>query len=190
MAINVRKGERIDLTKTNPGLTKILIGLGWDVNHYDTGHPFDLDVSVAGLDANGKLVNEKEFVFFNNPSNPNGSIKHTGDNRTGEGSGDDEQIYIDLANVPETIQRIEIAVTIYEAEQRDQRFGQVRNAYARVLNQETNEELIYYDLGEGYSRETALVVAAVYRYNGEWKFEAVGAGFEGGLEALVKQYGA
>lgn len=189
MAISLSKGQKVDLTKTNPGLTKVIVGLGWDTNKYDGGKDFDLDSSVFLLSENGKVGADSDFVFYNNITGGNGSVVHTGDNRTGEGSGDDEQISVELTKVPGNTQRIAFAITIHEAEERNQNFGQVSNAYVRILNAATNEELIRYDLGEDFSIETALVVGELYRHNGEWKFNAIGSGFQGGLAALATNFG-
>lgn len=189
MAISLQKGQRVDLTKSNPGLTKIVIGLGWDTNKYDGGKDFDLDSSVFMLNSEGKVIDEKNFVFFNNPQSPDGSVIHTGDNRTGVGEGDDEQIKIDLALVSDNIAKISIAITIYEAMERNQNFGQVSNAYVRVLNEASGEELIRYDLGEDFSIETAVVVGELYRHNSEWKFNAIGSGYQNGLAGLCKDFG-
>ena len=189
MAISLSKGQKVDLTKTNPGLTKVIVGLGWDTNKYDGGKDFDLDTSVFLLGENGKVGLDSDFVFYNNTTGGNGSVVHTGDNRTGEGSGDDEQISVELAKVPASTQRIAFSITIHEAEERSQNFGQVSNAYVRILNAATNEELIRYDLGEDFSIETALVVGEMYRHNGEWKFNAIGSGFQGGLASLATNFG-
>ncbi|MBS4190931.1 TerD family protein [Bacillus sp. FJAT-49705] len=189
MAISLSKGQKVDLTKTNPGLSKVIVGLGWDVNKYDGGHDFDLDSSVFLLGDNGKVTSDIDFVFYNNTNGGNGSVVHTGDNRTGEGEGDDEQVKINLANVPSNIQRITFTITIHEGEARNQNFGQVSNAYARIISEDTGEELIRYDLGEDFSIETALVVGELYRHNGEWKFSANGSGYQGGLAALAKDFG-
>src|SRR5690554_6234076 len=172
MAISLAKGQKVDLTKTNPGLTKVIVGLGWDTNKYDGGHDFDLDASVFLLGDNGKVTTDTDFIFYNNPSGGNGSVVHTGDNRTGEGDGDDEQVEVNLSAVPANIQRVTFTITIHDAEARNQNFGQVSNAYVRVLNADNNNELIRYDLGEDFSIETALVVGELYRHNGEWKFSA------------------
>jgi tellurium resistance protein TerD len=189
MAISLSKGQKVDLTKTNPGLTKVVVGLGWDTNKYDGGKDFDLDSSIFLLGENGKVASESDFVFYNNTSGGNGSVVHTGDNRTGEGEGDDEQVNIDLAGVPANIQRITFTITIHDAEARSQNFGQVSNAYARIFNPENSQELIRYDLGEDFSIETALVVGELYRHNGEWKFSAIGSGYQGGLGALATDFG-
>ncbi|MDP1509989.1 TerD family protein [Paenibacillus sp. CMAA1739] len=189
MAINLSKGQKIDLTKTNPGLSKITVGLGWDTNKYDGGKDFDLDVSVFLANADGKVETEKNFVFFNNPQNENGSVVHTGDNRTGEGDGDDEQIKVDLNNVPANVEKIAFTITIYEAQERSQNFGQVSRAYARIVNEANNEELVRFDLGEDFSIETGVVVGELYRHNGEWKFNAIGSGYQDGLAGLTRDYG-
>lgn len=189
MTINLSKGQRIDLTKTNPGLKKAIIGLGWDTNKYSGGYNFDLDASAFLVGADGKVVNEKDFVFYNNLQGVNGSVIHTGDNRTGEGDGDDEQLVIVFDKVPEHVHKIAITVTIHDALQRAQNFGQVSNAFVRLVNEETNEEVLRYDLAEEFSIETAIVVCEIYRYGGEWKFSAVGSGFQGGLAALCANYG-
>ncbi|AIQ62095.1 chemical-damaging agent resistance protein C [Paenibacillus stellifer] len=189
MAINLSKGQKIDLTKTNPGLSKITVGLGWDTNKYDGGKDFDLDVSVFLADANGKVTRESNFIFFNNRQNENGSVVHTGDNRTGEGEGDDEQIQIDLASVPADVEKIAFTITIYEAEHRNQNFGQVSRSYVRIVNEVNNEELIRFDLGEDFSIETGVVVGELYRHAGEWKFSAIGSGYKDGLAGLTRDYG-
>lgn len=187
MAISLAKGQKIDLTKTNPGLTKLLVGLGWDTNKYDGGSDFDLDASVFLCAGSGKVEKESNFVFFNNPTAP--GVVHTGDNKTGAGDGDDEVIKIELASVESSVDKIDFTVTIHEADTRRQNFGMVSNAYIRVVNADTNEELVRYDLGEDYSVETAVVVGQLYRNGAEWKFNAIGSGFSGGLAALVNNYG-
>lgn len=189
MAINLSKGQKIDLTKTNPGLKNILAGLGWDTNKYDGGKDFDLDTSVFMTGASGKVEQEKNFVFYNNPQDPAGSVVYGGDNRTGDGDGDDETVKIDLSKVPADVEKISFTVTIHEAKERGQNFGQVSNAYIRIVNAENDEELIRYDLGEDFSVETAIVVGELYRHNGEWKFAAVGSGFQDGLAGLCRNFG-
>lgn len=189
MAVNLSKGQKIDLTKGNPGLSKIVVGLGWDINRYDGGYDFDLDAAAFLLGANGKVTSDADFVFYNNLKHPSGSVEHMGDNRTGAGEGDDEQILVDLNAVPASIQKIDFTVTIYEADERQQNFGQVSNAYIHVLDETNSRELIRYDLGEDFSIETAMVVGEIYRYQGEWKFNAIGSGFKGGLRALGLNYG-
>lgn len=189
MAINLQKGQKIDLTKTNPGLTKLVVGLGWDTNKYDGGSDFDLDASVFLLGENGKIESDKDFVFYSNPKHFSEAVIHQGDNRTGEGDGDDEKIDIDLSKVPANVQKISFSVTIYDADSRRQNFGQVSNAYIRIIDEANSTELIRYDLGEDFSIETAVVVADLYRYGSEWKFNAIGSGFQGGLAALCKNFG-
>lgn len=189
MGITLAKGQKVSLTKGNPGLKNILIGLGWDTNKYDGGFDFDLDTAAFLTDENGKVTNDLDFVFYNNLKHSSGSVEHLGDNRTGEGDGDDEQILVDLSKIPSNINKVAFTVTIHEALERRQNFGQVSNSYIRVLNKDTNEELIKYELGEDFSIETAVVVAEIYRHNGEWKFNALGSGFEGGLAALCKNFG-
>ena len=189
MAISLAKGQKVDLTKTNPGLSKILIGLGWDIKRYDGGDQFDLDASAFLLGANGKVPSDDEFIFYNQMKHKSGSVEYMGDNRTGAGEGDDEQIKVDLSKVPEEVQKIDFTVTIHEAEARKQNFGQVENAFIRVVDEANNTELIRYDLGEDFSIETAVVVGELYRHNGEWKFNAIGDGFSGGLAALGKNFG-
>lgn len=189
MAVSLKKGQKVDLTKTNPGLKNILIGLGWDTNKYDGGKDFDLDSSVFLLNGEGKVRSDDDFVFYGNLKHVSGAVEHLGDNLTGAGEGDDEQIKIDLSKVPEGIEKIDFTVTIYEAEERKQNFGQVENAFIRVVNEATGEELIRYDLGEDFSTETAVVIGELYRNKGEWKFNAIGSGFSGGLASLGKNYG-
>lgn len=189
MAINLSKGQKIDLTKTNPGLSKITVGLGWDTNKYDGGKDFDLDVSVFLANANNKVTKETNFIFFNNKQNENGSVVHTGDNRTGEGDGDDEQIQVDLNNIPADVEKVAFTITIYEAEARSQNFGQVSRSYVRIVNDLNNEELIRFDLGEDFSIETGVVVGELYRHGGEWKFNAIGSGYKDGLSGLTRDYG-
>ena len=189
MPINLSKGQKVDLTKKNPGLKKIMVGLGWDVNAFDSGFDFDLDAAAFMLDASGQCPSDKEFVFYGNLVHPSEGVKHMGDNLTGEGEGDDEQILVDLTKVPANIERIAFTVTIYEAEARHQNFGQVSNSYIRLVDETTGTEMIHYDLGEDFSIETAIVVGELYRNNGEWKFNAIGSGFQGGLAALCGHYG-
>ena len=189
MAVSLAKGQKVDLTKTNPGLKEVLIGLGWDTNKYDGGHDFDLDAAAFLLGANGKVTSDADFVFYNNLKHSSGSVEHLGDNLTGAGEGDDEEIKIDLSKVPADIQKIDFTVTIHEADARKQNFGQVENAFIRVVDAASNKELIRYDLGEDFSIETAVVVGELYRHGGEWKFQAIGSGFSGGLAALGKNFG-
>jgi len=189
MAVNLTKGQKVSLTKGNPGLKKITVGLGWDVNRYDGGFDFDLDASAFMLGANGRVPSDGEFIFYGNGTHASGAVVYGGDNRTGEGEGDDEQIFVDLSLVPANIDKIDFTVTIYDADVRRQNFGQVSNAYVRIVDDATGRELIRYDLEEDFSIETALVVGGIYRHNGEWKFNAVGSGYQGGLEALCRSYG-
>lgn len=189
MAVSLKKGQKVDLTKGNAGLTKVLIGLGWDTNKYDGGSDFDLDAAAFLLKGDGKARDDKDFVFYGNLKHTSGALEHLGDNLTGEGDGDDEQIRVDLAAVPADIEKIDFTVTIYEAEERKQNFGQVSNAYIRIVDASNDKELIRFDLGEDFSVETAVVVAELYRHGGEWKFNAIGAGFQGGLQALCKNFG-
>ncbi len=189
MAVSLKKGQKVDLTKTNPGLKEVLIGLGWDTNKYDGGSDFDLDAAAFLLSGAGKANADSDFIFYGNLKHASGAVEHLGDNLTGAGEGDDEQIIVDLSKVPENVEKIDFTVTIYEAEERKQNFGQVENAFIRVVNKATNEELIRYDLGEDFSIETAVVIGELYRNKGEWKFNAIGSGFEGGLAALCKNFG-
>ncbi len=189
MPINLSKGQKVDLTKGNPGLKKIMVGLGWDVNAFDSGADFDLDASAFLVGANGKCPTEKEFIFYGNLIHPSEAVKHMGDNLTGAGEGDDEQIEVDLTKIPANVEKIAFTVTIYDAEVRRQNFGQVSNAFIRIVDEVSGKELIHYDLGEDFSIETAVVVGEMYRHNGEWKFNAIGSGFHGGLAALCGHYG-
>lgn len=189
MAITLSKGQKVSLTKGNPGLKHIVVGLGWDTNKYDGGFDFDLDSAAFLLDENGKVNADTDFIFYNNLKHSSGAVEHLGDNLTGEGDGDDEQVKVDLSLVPQNISKIAFTVTIHEALERRQNFGQVSNSYVRVIDEDTNQELLNYELGEDFSIETAIVVCEIYRHNGEWKFSAVGSGFEGGLEALCRSYG-
>jgi tellurium resistance protein TerD len=189
MAISLQKGQKVDLTKGNPGLKKIVVGLGWDVNKYDGGKDFDLDAAAFMLNLEGKVAEDRNFVFYNNISSPEGSVTHTGDNRSGEGDGDDEQIKVDLSQVPSGVTKISFGITIHEAKERRQNFGQVSNSYVRVLNEESGEEVIRYDLGEDFSVETAIVVGELYRNGAEWKFNAIGSGYQNGLAGLCHDFG-
>lgn len=189
MAITLSKGQKVSLTKGNPVLKHIVVGLGWDTNKYDGGFDFDLDSAAFLLDENGKVNADTDFVFYNNLKHSSGAVEHLGDNLTGEGDGDDEQVKVDLSLVPQNISKIAFTVTIHEALERRQNFGQVSNSYVRVIDEDTNQELLNYELGEDFSIETAIVVCEIYRHNGEWKFNALGSGFEGGLEALCKNFG-
>lgn len=189
MPVSLQKGQKVSLTKGNPGLSKVVVGLGWDVNQFDTGGAFDLDTAAFLLTDAGKVSKSEDFVFYGNLSHPSGSVQHLGDNLTGAGDGDDEQIKINLSLIPENITKIAFSVTIYEAEARHQNFGQVNNAFIRIYNEENGEELLRYDLGEDFSIETAAVFGELYKNNGEWKFNAIGSGYQGGLAALCGNYG-
>lgn len=192
--ISLSKGEKISLTKaaTDLGVTGALdnltIGLGWDVNNF-TGAAFDLDASAFLLAANDKVLNNSGFIFYGQPSDTVGSVKHTGDNKTGEGDGDDEQLKVCLSKVPTEIEKIIFTVTIYECKTRNQTFGQVKNAFIRVVDDNSGREIIRYDLSEDFSTQTALVVGELYRHNGEWKFNAVGSGFPDDLSSFCARYG-
>lgn len=189
MPVRLSKGERVELAKS---LRKLLIGLGWQSRRYYGDYDFDLDASVFLLGANGKVASDDDIVFYGNLKHKSEAVEHMGDNLVGAGDGDEgdqEQIKIDLEKIPETVDKIDFTVTIYDADKRKQKFGQVENAYIRVVNAENDEELIRYDLGEDFSVETALVVGEIYRRNGAWKFNAIGAGWSGGLAALCKNYG-
>ncbi len=189
MPVSLQKGQKVSLTKNNPGLTKVIVGLGWDTNQYDTGGSFDLDTAAFLLANNGMVSRQEDFVFFGNLSHPSGAVIHQGDNLTGAGDGDDEQIKVDLSKIPSNIEKIAFTVTIYEAEQRCQNFGQVNNAFIRIYNEATGEELLRYDLGEDFSIETAAVFGELYKNGNEWKFNAIGSGYQGGLAALCSNYG-
>jgi len=189
MPVSLQKGQKVSLTKDNPGLKKVVVGLGWDVNAFDTGGDFDLDAAAFLLNDTGRVDSSSDFVFYGNLSHPSGSVVHQGDNLTGVGDGDDEQIRIDLSKVPDNITKIAFTVTIYEPEQRKQNFGQVNNAFIRIYNEENGEEMLRYDLGEDFSIETAAVFGELYKNGSEWKFNAIGSGFQGGLAALCANFG-
>ncbi len=189
MAINLRKGQKVDLKKLEPNLTKIMVGLGWDINQFDSNHSFDLDASIFLTNGQGTCASDKDFIFYGNLEHSSGGVVHLGDNLTGAGEGDDEQVFVDLSLVPDSIMKIAFTVTIYDADVRHQNFGQVSNAFIRLVNEETGEEMVRYDLGEDFSIETALVVGELYKHNGDWKFNAIGSGFQGGLGALCGHYG-
>ncbi|GGJ39289.1 TerD family protein [Deinococcus roseus] len=188
MPVSLSKGGNVSLTKEAPGLTSITVGLGWDIRTTD-GAAFDLDASAFLIGESGKVASDSDFVFFNNSKSADGSVEYGGDNRTGEGAGDDETIKIDLNAVPQNVTRIVIAVTIYDSEARRQNFGMVRNAYARVLNNAGGAEIARYDLSEDASTETAMIFAEVYRNNAEWKFKAIGQGYNNGLRGLAVDFG-
>ena len=188
MALSLSKGGNLSLTKEAPGMTKVLVGLGWDARSTD-GQDVDLDASAFLLKADGKVRADSDFIFYNQLKSTDGSVEHTGDNRTGEGDGDDEAIKIDLSKVPVDVDKIAISVTIHEADARRQNFGQVRNAFIRLVNQDNNNEVVRYDLAEDASTETAMIFAELYRNGAEWKFRAVGQGFNGGLKPLAESFG-
>jgi tellurium resistance protein TerD len=188
MAISLSKGGNVSLTKSAPGLTSILIGLGWDARATD-GAAFDLDASAFLLKTDGKVASDADFIFFNQAASADGSVKHLGDNTTGAGDGDDEVIKVNLPGVAADVDKIAITVTIHEAEARKQNFGMVGQAFVRVVNEADGVEIVRYDLSEDFSVETALIFGEVYRSSGEWKFRAVGQGFAGGLSAMAKNYG-
>ncbi len=189
MSVSLKKGQKVSLTKDNPGLSKVVVGLGWDVNQFDTGGDFDLDAAAFLLTDSGRVSGQQDFVFYGNLVHPSGGVQHMGDNLTGAGEGDDEQIKIDLSQVPANITKIAFTVTIYEAESRRQNFGQVNNAFIRIYNEANGEELLRYDLGEDFSIETAAVFGELYKNGDEWKFNAIGSGYQGGLAALCANFG-
>ena len=188
MGVSLSKGGNVSLTKAAPGLTAVVVGLGWDVRS-TTGVDFDLDASALGLAENHKIVSDEYFVFFNNLKSPDGAIEHTGDNLTGEGEGDDEQIKVDLANTPAQVTSIVFPVSIYDGDARGQSFGQVRNAFIRVVNAADQSELARYDLSEDASTETAMVFGELYRNGPEWKFRAIGQGYASGLAGIARDFG-
>ncbi|WP_329318489.1 TerD family protein [Streptomyces sp. NBC_01262] len=188
MGVSLSKGGNVSLTKEAPNLTAVIVGLGWDART-TTGTDFDLDASALLAGTEGKVISDQHFVFFNNLKSPDGSVEHTGDNTTGEGEGDDEAIKVNLAGVPAQVAKIVFPVSIYEAEARQQSFGQVRNAYIRVVNQADNKELARYDLTEDASTETAMVFGELYRHGAEWKFRAIGQGYASGLRGIAQDFG-
>jgi tellurium resistance protein TerD len=187
MGVTLAKGGNVSLSKAAPNLTQVMVGLGWDARS-TTGAPFDLDASAL-LCAGGRVLGDEYFVFYNNLKSPEGAVEHTGDNLTGDGEGDDEMLLVDLAKVPEHVDKIVFPVSIYEADNRGQTFGQVRNAFIRVVNQLDQAELARYDLSEDASTETAMIFGEVYRYRGEWKFRAVGQGYASGLRGIALDFG-
>ncbi len=189
MAVSLSKGGRVSLSKEAPGLKNIKVGLGWDANATDTGGQFDLDASLFMLGADGKVVSDAHFIFYNNATSPDGAVVHQGDNQTGEGEGDDEEVMIDLSKIAPEVDKIIFTVTIDEAESRGQNFGQVNNSFIRILNQDGEAEIAKYELDEDYSSETAINFGELYRKNGSWNFKAVGAGFNEGLMGFCKTYG-
>ena len=188
MGVTLAKGGNVSLSKVAPNLTEALVGLGWDVRT-TTGLDFDLDASALMLGAGGKVLSDAHFVFYNQLTSPDGSVRHTGDNRTGEGEGDDESIELDLLTVPQDVQKIVFAVSIHDAEARRQSFGQVHGAFIRLVNRADGSEVVRYDLSEDASTETAMVFGEVYRYSGEWKFRAVGQGYASGLRGIAQDFG-
>ncbi len=186
--ISLNKGNNISLSKASAGLTQAIAGLGWDPRS-TTGQAFDLDAFAIGVKADRNVREASDFVYFGNLSGVAGSVVHQGDNLTGDGDGDDEQIKVDLPNIPAEIETVVFVVNIHEASERNQSFGDVRNAYIRVLDGGTNEEIVKYDLGEDYSTETALIFGELYRHNGEWKFRAVGQGYAGGITEILSEFG-
>jgi tellurium resistance protein TerD len=188
MSVALTKGGNVSLSKSAPNLTSIAVGLGWDARS-TTGADFDLDASALLTGANGKVLSDAHFVFFNNLKSPDGSVEHTGDNLTGEGEGDDETINVELPLVPPDVEKIVFTVSIYDAEQRSQAFGQVTNAYIRVVNRADGSELARYDLSEDASTETAMIFGEVYRRDAEWKFRAVGQGYASGLRGIAVDFG-
>jgi len=188
VGVSLSKGGNVSLTKEAPNLTAVIVGLGWDART-TTGSDFDLDASALLANAEGKVGKDQNFVFFNNLKSPDGSVEHTGDNTTGEGEGDDEVLKVNLAGVPADVEKIVFPVSIYEAESRQQSFGQVRNAYIRVVNQADNNELARYDLSEDASTETAMVFGELYRHGAEWKFRAIGQGYASGLRGIAQDFG-
>ena len=188
MSVSLSKGGNVSLSKEAPGLSAVNVGLGWDART-TSGTDFDLDASALLVDANSKILSDQYFIFFNNLTSPDGSVEHTGDNLTGEGEGDDEMIKVNLASVPAECDKIVFPVSIYDAETRGQSFGQVRNAFIRIVNQAGGAEIARYDLSEDASTETAMVFGEVYRNGGEWKFRAVGQGYTNGLAGIARDYG-
>ncbi len=188
MAVSLQKGGNVSLSKSAPTLKHILVGLGWDARPTD-GVDFDLDASAFLVGENGKVRGDDDFIFYNQLISLCGSVEHTGDNRTGAGDGDDEAVKIDLSKIPDRIKRIVVCVTIHDAAARKQNFGQVSDAFMRIVNMENDVEIARFDLTEDYSTETAMIFGEVYSHNGEWKFKAVGQGFFGGLDALCKHFG-
>ncbi len=188
MGISLSKGGNVSLSKTDPTLKNVIVGLGWDARPTD-GADFDLDASAFMVKEDGKVRSNSDFIFYNQTKSACGSVEHTGDNRTGEGDGDDEAVIVLLDKIPSDVQRVVFCVTIHDADLRKQNFGQVSHAFVRVVNKDSNNEVARYDLSEDASIETAMIFGEIYRHSGEWKFKAVGQGYAGGLAALAKQYG-
>ena len=189
MSISLVKVQKIDLTKGNKGLSKVVFALGWDTNRYDGNADFDLDVSAFFTDESGKVTGEQDFVFYGQPQHTSGALVYSGDNQTGAGTGDDETMVVELSKIPSNFDKISFAATIYDAENRLQNFGMVDNSYIRAYDANTNEELFKYELNEDFSLETGIVAGELYRKNGEWKFNAVGSGYNGGLAAIARTFG-
>jgi tellurium resistance protein TerD len=188
MGVSLSKGGNVSLSKSDPGLRRILIGLGWDTRE-TAGADFDLDASLFMVGAGGRVRSDQDFIFYNNLRSADGSVEHTGDNLTGVGEGDDESIRVSLDTVPAEIDKLAVTVTIHDAEARRQSFGQVDNAFIRIVNEDNNNEIVRYDLSEDASTETAMIFGEVYRHGGEWKFRAVGQGYTGGLGPLARNFG-
>jgi len=188
MGISLSKGGNVSLSKTDPSLKNVIVGLGWDARPTD-GADFDLDASAFMVKDDGKVRSNSDFIFYNQTKSACGSVEHTGDNRTGAGDGDDEAVIVLLDKIPSDVQRVVFCVTIHDADLRKQNFGQVSHAFVRVVNKDSNNEVARYDLSEDASIETAMIFGEIYRHSGEWKFKAVGQGYAGGLAALAKQYG-
>lgn len=188
MSVSLSKGGNVNLTKAAPGLTAVTVGLGWDART-TTGADFDLDASALVVGANGRALSDKHFVFYGNLASPDGSVRHTGDNLTGEGDGDDEQIVVNLADLSAEVDKVVFPVDVYRAHNRGQNFGQVSNAYIRIVNQADNVELARYDLSEDASSEITMVFGELYRHDTEWKFRAVGQGYDDGLPGVGRAYG-
>jgi tellurium resistance protein TerD len=188
VSVSLTKGGNVSLSKIAPAMTAVAVGLGWDVRT-TTGADFDLDASALLCGANGKVIDDQHFVFFNNLKSPDGAVEHTGDNLTGAGEGDDETINVNLAALQPTVDRIVFPVSIYDAQGRSQSFGQVMNAFIRIVDRATNAELARYDLSEDASTETAMIFGELYRHSGEWKFRAIGQGYASGLRGIAQDYG-
>ena len=188
MGVSLSKGGNVSLTKAAPNLTAVMVGLGWDVRT-TTGADFDLDASAIICNASGKVISDQHFVFFNNLRSPDGAVEHQGDNLTGAGEGDDEQVKVNLAGLPTEADKVVFTVSIYDAETRNQSFGQVQNAFIRVVNEADNNELARFDLTEDASTETAMIFGELYRHGAEWKFRAIGQGYASGLRGIALDYG-
>ena len=188
MGVSLEKGGNVSLDKIAPGMSKCILGLGWDTRATD-GADFDLDASCFMVGEDGKIPADDNFIFYNNMKSSCGSVEHTGDNLTGDGDGDDEAVKVDLSKVPSNIKKITIGITIHQAEERNQNFGQVSNAFMRIVNQDNNKEIVRYDLSENYSVETALIFGELYQHGNEWKFKAIGQGFKGGLGPMAQLHG-